>query len=182
MYKVHTTLDGEWQESCFVRLCKGRKTWKSNGRGMFEVVWWQAKGVGRVSTGSGWCSSTSRMASITNSVYFVLRRTALTPVNLCLHMVSVLSLVYKVLFLVLALYYWTRYLIYCLNIVSRFVCNGFLCLSFFPSRSVVPHPRDHGGRHPLSRRAQWHNPESVLRWLQHATRTTLKVSMNLQSC
>lgn len=62
--------------------------------------------------------------------------------------------------------------------VTEFICLLFCVFSSF--RSVIPRPRDHGSRHPLPRRAQWHNPESVLRWLQHAARATLTVSRNLE--
>ncbi len=60
--------------------------------------------------------------------------------------------------------------------MGLYVMYFYVCLF---SRCVVPRPGDHGGRHPLPRRAQWHNPESVLCRFQHATGATFPVSRNL---
>lgn len=60
----------------------------------------------------------------------------------------------------------------------RWICKWWICICAF-FRCVVPRPGDHGGRHPLPRRTQWYNPESVLRRFQYATGATLSVRMNL---
>lgn len=144
----------KWRESCFVTPAWGRTMWNGETWDMFAVEWWQVGHWGwdvLAQVVNAACQPCTLWASL-NSAYFVLPARC-TQVNL-----SAFSVI------------WVHRVL--LTCSWRSVC-------FFLRRSVVPCPRDHGGRHPLPRWAQRHNPESVVCRLQHATGTTLTVSRNL---